>query len=253
MLDYGRANQVLGARLRLGEGVSGIAAASGEPFMIEDHRTWPSKAEVFRASTTGRVLAVPLKTQGRTLGVLYLSDEAAGKFDEDEIRLATLFAEQAAIAIHNARMFDETRRYSEQMEALYQTAVEISSQSDLDLLLAAVVDRATGVLGLPVGGLYLLDEKTQELEMVVSRYPDRDYVGHADCRRRGRGREGSRAGRTVRRRELCRLGGQSADVRRCPPGTCPGRAAARRKAGRSAPSSSATSSAASSRRPISAW
>jgi GAF domain-containing protein len=132
MLDYGRANQFLGARLRLGEGVSGIAAARGEPFMVENHRAWPDKADAFRDSTTGRVLAVPLMTQGRTLGVLYLSDEAPGSFTDHEIRLATLFAEQAAIAIQNARMFDETRRYSEQMEALYQTAVEISSQSDQD-------------------------------------------------------------------------------------------------------------------------
>jgi PAS domain S-box-containing protein len=177
VVDFGQAGHFLGARLRLGEGVSGIAAASGEPFMVEDHRLWTAKAEVFRDSTTGRVLAVPLKTQDRMLGVLYLSDEAAGRFDEDEIRLATLFAEQAAIAIANARMFDETRRYGEQMEALYQTAVEISSQTDLDLLLADVVDRAAGLLGLPVGGLYLLDEETQTLEMVVSRYPDRDYAG----------------------------------------------------------------------------
>ncbi len=177
VVDYGRNGSFLGARLRLGEGVSGRAAASGEPVVVEDHRAWPGKADAFHGSTTGRVLAVPLKTQDRTLGVLYFSDEAAGGFAEEEIRLATLFAEQAAIAIANARMFDETRRYSQQMEALNQTALEISSQTDLDLLLTDVVNRAAGLLGLPVGGLYLLDEKTQTLEMVVSRYPDRNYAG----------------------------------------------------------------------------
>ena len=87
-------------------------------------------------------------------------------------------------------MYDETRRHGEEMEALYQTAVEITSHTDLDTLLAAIVDRAAGLLGLPVGGLYLLDETTQLLEMVVSRYPDRDYAGHAHRHRRGRGRTG---------------------------------------------------------------
>jgi len=177
-VEVGReAGRFTKARLSMGEGVSGIAAARGEPFIVENYRAWPGKAEAFRDSTTGRVLAVPLKTHDRTLGVLYLSDDAAGGFEEDEIRLATLFAEQAAIAIGNARMYDETRRYSQQLEALYQTALAISSQSDLDLLLADVVDRAADLLGLPVGGLYLLDEETQTLEMVVSRYPDRDYAG----------------------------------------------------------------------------
>ena len=177
VVDFGRSEEFLGARLRLGEGISGRAAASGEPFMVEDHRLWPDKAPVFRDSTTGRVLALPLKTRGNTFGVLSLSDEAAGPFSTDEIRLATLFAEQAAIAIHNARLLEEARRHGEEMEALYQTAVELASQTDLDALLAAIVDRATGLLGVPVGGLYLLDEPTQMLEMVVSRYPDRDYVG----------------------------------------------------------------------------
>jgi PAS domain S-box-containing protein len=177
VIDFGRTEEFLGVRLRLGEGVSGRAAASGEPFMVENHREWRDKAPVFRDSTTGRVVALPLKTRGHTLGVLTLSDEAAGPFSTDEMRLATLFAEQAAIAIHNTRLFEETRRHGEEMEALYQTAVEITSQTNLDALLAAIVDRATGLLGLPVGGLYLLDEATQMLELVVSRYPDRDYVG----------------------------------------------------------------------------
>jgi PAS domain S-box-containing protein len=177
VVDFGRSEEFLGARLRLGEGVSGRAAASGEPFMVEDHRLWPDKAPVFRDSTTGRVLALPLKTRGNTLGVLSLSDEAAGPFSTDEIRLATLFAEQAAIAIHNARLLEEARRHGEAMEALYQTAVEITSQTDLDKLLAAIVDRAADLVGVPVGGLYLLDETTRMLEMVVSRYPDREYAG----------------------------------------------------------------------------
>ncbi len=177
VVDFGRSEEFLGARLRLGEGVSGRAAASGEPVMVENHRLWPNKAPVFRDSTTGRVLAVPLKTRGKTLGVLSLSDEEVGTFSTDELRLATLFAEQAAIAIHNVRLYDDARRHGEEMEALYQTAVEITSHTDLDTLLAAIVDRAADLVGVPVGGLYLLDETTQMLEMVVSRYPDREYAG----------------------------------------------------------------------------
>jgi len=177
VVDLGGSGEFVGLRLAIGEGVSGRAAASGEPYVVEDYHTWLGKAAVYRHSTSGRVLSVPLKTQGRILGVLSLSDEAPGTFDEDEIRVATLFAEQAAVAIHNARLLDESRRHAAEMEALVETAVEISAQTDLDQLLSAIVDRATGLLGLPVGGLYLLDEATQELEMVVSRYPDRDYVG----------------------------------------------------------------------------
>lgn len=177
VIDYGRAEETLGLRLRLGEGVLGIAAARGEPFMVENHRTWPLRCEAFRHSAAGRILAVPLRTQGKTLGVLYLSDEAAGTFSQDEIRLAMLFAEQAAVALQNARLFDEARRHTHQMEALYQTAVEITAQTDVGHLLSAIVDRATNLLNLPVGGVYLLDEASRTLELVVSRFPDRDFKG----------------------------------------------------------------------------
>jgi diguanylate cyclase (GGDEF)-like protein/PAS domain S-box-containing protein len=107
--------EYVGSTLALGEGLSGRVAVSGEPLMVEDHRTWEGHSQTFRNGPFTRVLAVPLKTRQGILGVLNFSDDQrTGIFSEDELHLATLFAEQAALAIENARLYETAQRELEE-------------------------------------------------------------------------------------------------------------------------------------------
>src|SRR5439155_1017506 len=56
------------------------------------------------------LLAVPLLVQGRMFGALAVSDRVGRVFDDSEIRLAQAFADQAALALENARLYTEARR-----------------------------------------------------------------------------------------------------------------------------------------------
>lgn len=70
------------------------------------------------------VLAVPLLRDGETIGILAMTRGVVRPFNDKQIELATTFADQAVIAIENARLFEEVRaRTAEVQEALeYQTA-----------------------------------------------------------------------------------------------------------------------------------
>lgn len=69
------------------------------------------------ASVAPRLVAIPLETPDRVLGVLVLARGAeAAEFTPAEMRLAVTFASQAAIAIDNARLYGEVRSFSEQLE-----------------------------------------------------------------------------------------------------------------------------------------
>jgi diguanylate cyclase (GGDEF)-like protein len=102
-----------GMRFHLGEGVTGEAAAKGQtiyvPDVSKDPRDLHYKA---RTRTTGSFLAVPLRSKGRILGVMSVNRRPIDAFSEREMRLAEAIAAQAALAIANARLYQQTLELS---------------------------------------------------------------------------------------------------------------------------------------------
>jgi diguanylate cyclase (GGDEF)-like protein len=98
--------------VRLGEGLAGRVAQTGEPFFVEDHELWEERSALFPqgSSEVGRALGVPLKVSGKVIGVLTVQDFHTGAFDEEEIKLVSLFADQAALSIEKARLYAEVQR-----------------------------------------------------------------------------------------------------------------------------------------------
>ena len=100
-----------GTTLRFGEGVSGRVAQTGEPLMVSDYQQWQAQAQAYVGAHFRRVLGVPLRIHGRVMGVINVTDdEKTGAFTDEEIRLVNLFADQAAIALENARLLDQLQR-----------------------------------------------------------------------------------------------------------------------------------------------
>jgi PAS domain S-box-containing protein len=101
----------LGVQLKLGEGLSGRVAQTGQLLVVPDYRVWEGRAQVFEGTSFRRVVGVPLKRGDKIIGVINISDDhRSGWFAEDEIRLVGLFAEQAAIAVDNTRLWEEAQR-----------------------------------------------------------------------------------------------------------------------------------------------
>ncbi len=88
-------------------------------------------------------LFVPLLRDGKALGSLTILRETTGEFDEQEIALAQTFADQAVIAIENARLFDETQKALERQIATSEVLKVISSSpTDVQPVLDALAERA---------------------------------------------------------------------------------------------------------------
>ena len=174
--------------LRPGEGFAGRVLQSGEPAIVEDYFAWEGRAEVFQshARPAATVLKVPLKWEGKTIGVLGLdADKRERKFDQDDIRLATLFANVASVAIGNARLYQELqermqqlkhtleREVAERTEELAHRALqletsarvsrEITSILDIDELLAKVVELIRESFAYYYVQVFLVDETTNQL------------------------------------------------------------------------------------------
>jgi diguanylate cyclase (GGDEF)-like protein len=100
-------------RLPIGEGVAGSVAATGEALLVPDVRTDPRFAARFDDASgivTGSLLAVPLRSKGRVLGVVELVNPRGGHpFDATDQRTLEALADYAAIAIDNARAYERIR------------------------------------------------------------------------------------------------------------------------------------------------
>jgi PAS domain S-box-containing protein len=115
-----------GAKLRLGEGVSGRVAESGRVMILEDYQTYEHKAKAFRDIETRRLMVVPLKVRDRVVGVLNVADDRPGSFEEHEVRLVHLFADQAALAMENTRLLEAERQRATELTRAHSLLAGLS-------------------------------------------------------------------------------------------------------------------------------
>ncbi len=97
---------------------------SQEPVLIDDVEQDPS----FKVSETLALhhswLGLPLITKNRVVGMLSLTREKVGAFTADDAQLALTFTAQAAIALENAHLYGEIKRFNEQLEQMVQERTE---------------------------------------------------------------------------------------------------------------------------------
>jgi signal transduction histidine kinase len=107
-----------GNRIRIGEGLAGQVALSGNGLIVDDYRAYPYRAAIYDNEVFSAVIAVPLVHHGQVIGVLDVLDDAERRtFTDDDLWLLDLFASQAAQAMENARLFVELERaYRKQRE-----------------------------------------------------------------------------------------------------------------------------------------
>jgi PAS domain S-box-containing protein len=122
------------AVFELGEGTIGLVALSGKPLIVHDSRVDESFVPKSAAARQIRnTLTVPLSVRGRVIGTLELCNKIGSSgFTATDQRLMTAFAAQAAVAIENARLYQEVSRHLEEALVLNQVASAATSTLDFD-------------------------------------------------------------------------------------------------------------------------
>jgi len=133
---------VVGVRLQPGQGIAGWVASHGQPVLAPDVASDPRfYAQVDRHTgfTTRDLVCVPLMVHDVVTGVIELINKREGRFGQDDVQLVTSVAAQAAIAIENARLFENERAGRQRLETLYRIGQTVNSTLDAD----AILDRLT--------------------------------------------------------------------------------------------------------------
>ncbi|HEX2252504.1 MAG TPA: EAL domain-containing protein [Thermoanaerobaculia bacterium] len=103
-----------GARVRLGQAIVGRVAASREPLLIEGRLEHPHYHERPGYTPPDSALSAPLLHRGSLVGVLNLNAREGRTYTEHDLRALSLFAEQAAVAVANAQLFEAQRLIASQ-------------------------------------------------------------------------------------------------------------------------------------------
>jgi signal transduction histidine kinase/DNA-binding response OmpR family regulator len=137
---------------------------------------YPESKLLSSRSGARTLLATPLIRQGLPIGVILIRRMAARPFTDQQIRLLETFADQAAIAIENTRLFSELRNRVEELRALGEVGQAVSATLDLQQVLDSVVTHADALSGTDGGALYEYDETTQEFRLRATRRFEPDLV-----------------------------------------------------------------------------
>jgi len=142
VMATGVSARVVGVVLAYGEGAAGRVAESGRPLNIEDYRTWPGRSPQFESSAPFRAVAgVPTLWQGKVTGVLHVLRTRGGKpFTQDEVELLSIFGSQAAVALENARLLEETNRRARQASILNDLTRAALAASDVQTMAQVLAD-----------------------------------------------------------------------------------------------------------------
>jgi len=180
--DTGARAQI-GARLPFTVG-AGIAAAiqRGDVVIIDDVRSDEPMAADYRAiiravgvpdrppfNVIRSWMAVPLSLKERVLGTLTISWTEPSYFTEDHARFAGAFADQAALALENARLYEEMRSSARRFEALSRADSELFRSLDLNTVLQALLDVTVDVLGVDKSMVSTWDLDSRMMTLRASR------------------------------------------------------------------------------------
>ncbi|MDB9510253.1 AAA family ATPase, partial [Kamptonema animale CS-326] len=138
------------------------------------------------------ILCSPILHQGKLLGILYLENNlVTGAFTSDRVELLNLLCAQAAISLENARLYEQSQTYSQQLEqALYdlqQTQLQMiqsEKMSALGNLVAGVAHEINNPVGFIAGNLNeaksTVQDLVEHLNLYRDRAPETEITDHAE-------------------------------------------------------------------------
>ncbi len=146
-------------RLRLGEGLIGRVAAERRPMVVRDILTDARavNATVIRAEGLRGFAGVPLLVGDRLLGGLAIATDHERDFGRDEVELLLSLANQAAVALDNARLLTEEQTRRQHLGALLDINTKIGALVSTEALLTSIAEEAARLLGLDNAGFRVVE------------------------------------------------------------------------------------------------
>jgi PAS domain S-box-containing protein len=165
-----------------------IHGNNNQPVILYDAQVDP-RFEKWIAEDVHGWMGVPLITHGTVVGYISLDSDRVGTFDDNAADLAQTFASQAAIAIDNARLYEETRRRLSELEVVSRVSFALRATQDPSRMLPTLMKEILRSMDTDAASIWLYNSRTYMLDQVIasgwqneigikSLHPNESIVGH---------------------------------------------------------------------------
>ncbi|MEW6242142.1 MAG: GAF domain-containing protein, partial [Chloroflexota bacterium] len=172
-----------GLAVKLGEGLAGRVAAKRKPMFVKNYHNWRYRNRALDHVPFSSILEVPMQFSGQLIGVMVVSEvgETIRDFTEEDTRLLSLLAGQAASAVYNSRLFGDLQRSNYELDRLYRasTALIEGISSDAGRLYQLIVKIIAAEFEGSICTLWLASKGSRALRCVaMAGSPDDYQVSH---------------------------------------------------------------------------
>lgn len=165
------------SRVKVGEGVTGLAAQQRQAVLIEDVRKDSRYIEA--VPNVCSELAIPLITKNRVIGVIDLEAREPGYFTEEHQKVLTLVASRMAAGIENAQLYTRTKKQARILTMLNEISRELTSILNLDELLGRIAELVRRLIDYQMFSILLLDASGEKLQHRFSlRFNENIHLKH---------------------------------------------------------------------------
>ncbi len=155
-------------------GLTYSVARSGQRIVVPSVNTHPL-FENHPWNWDGGIIGLPLRSGDQIYGVMNVAFHHSHAFDENDLRILELLADQAAIALQNARLFTAERQHRQQAETLRAAATALAQTLDLDTVLETLLDYLGRLVPYDSASVMLRESETR-----VAAYVTRGHEKWAD-------------------------------------------------------------------------
>ena len=162
-VECGLSKSSKGFELPMGVGITGWVAMHGEPFLCKE----VEKEEKYYCldDRINSEMAAPLTEGGRTVGALNVDSLKSNAFDEDDLRLLVLMANEASRVLENMWMIQQLRRKADQLQTLVLVGKDMAGTRKVDGVLESITREALLLLGCRFSAFFLYDRENDLLNL----------------------------------------------------------------------------------------
>jgi signal transduction histidine kinase len=160
-------------RIKLGEGVTGKAALSGDSIFIEDYPNYPEALPLAIEEGMKSLAVIPLKSRDKIYGTLNIARKEIWKITPFEKNLFSSIGQIISGAMERTSLYAENVKRLEELKTLYSISQEVASKLELQVILQKIMESAIELLGVESGTIALWDNRKQNYAIaIVHRLPD---------------------------------------------------------------------------------